>query len=65
MDPKLGAAVPDELNRNELPLIFPSLQVLYHEERQVRDRGVVEFAGRKAVPEMRDGSSALLFSGTL
>jgi SAM-dependent methyltransferase len=41
----------DPLNRNELPLLVPDLHVLYHEERQVRDRGVVEFAGRKVIPE--------------
>jgi SAM-dependent methyltransferase len=41
----------DPLNRNELPLLVPDLHVLYHVERQVRDRGVVEFAGRKAVRE--------------
>jgi hypothetical protein len=39
------------LNRNELPLLVSDLHVLYHEERQVRDRGVVEFTGRKAAPE--------------
>jgi SAM-dependent methyltransferase len=50
-DAKLTAAATDALNRNELPLLVPDLHVLYHEERQVRDRGVVEFTGRKAVPE--------------
>ena len=49
-DAKLTAAATDALNRNELPLLVPDLHVLYHEERQVRDRGVVEFTGRKAVP---------------
>ena len=47
-DAKLTAAATDALNRNELPLLVPDLHVLYHEERQVRHRGVVEFAGRKA-----------------
>jgi tellurite methyltransferase len=51
-DAKLTATGTDPLNRNELPLLFPGLRVLYHEERQVRDRGVVEFAARKAVPEV-------------
>jgi SAM-dependent methyltransferase len=36
------------LGRNELPLLVPELHVLYHEERPVRDRGVVEFIGRKS-----------------
>ena len=36
------------LNRNELPLLVPELRVLYHGERPVRDRGVVEFIGRKS-----------------
>jgi SAM-dependent methyltransferase len=46
-DARLTAAGTDPLNRNELPSLFPELHVLYHQERQVRDRGVVEFAGRK------------------
>jgi SAM-dependent methyltransferase len=46
-DPRLTAAGTDPLNRNELPSLFPELHVLHHQERQVRDRGVVEFAGRK------------------
>lgn len=46
-DARLMAAGTDPLNRNELPSLFPALQVLHHQERQVRDRGVVEFAGRK------------------
>lgn len=50
-DPRSTSASTDPLNRNELPLLVPDLHVLYHEERQVRDRGVVEFVGRKAVPE--------------
>ena len=45
------SASTDPLNSNELPLLVPDLHVLHHEERQVRDRGVVEFAGRKAIPE--------------
>ena len=36
------------LSRNELPLLVPELHVLYHGERPVRDRGVVEFIGRKS-----------------
>ena len=36
------------LGRNELPLLVPELHVLYHEERPVRGRGVVEFIGRKS-----------------
>ena len=50
-DARSTAAGTDPLNRNELPSLFPELQVLYHQERQVRDRGVVEFAGRKAAPK--------------
>jgi SAM-dependent methyltransferase len=38
----------DPLGRNELPSLVPELYVLHHEERPVRDRGVVEFVGRKA-----------------
>jgi SAM-dependent methyltransferase len=40
------SAIP--LGRNELPLLVPELHVLYHEERPVRGRGVVEFIGRKS-----------------
>jgi SAM-dependent methyltransferase len=50
-DANSTSASADPLNRNELPLLVPDLQVLYHEERQVRDRGVVEFTGRKAAAE--------------
>ena len=35
------------LQRNELPSLVPELDVLHHQERPVRDRGVVEFIGRK------------------
>jgi len=35
------------LRRNELPSLIPELDVLHHEERPVRERGVVEFVGRK------------------
>ena len=44
---RLTAVGTDPLNRNELPSLFPQLDTLYHRERPVRDRGVVEFAGRK------------------
>ena len=46
-DARLTAFNTDPLNRNELPSLFPRLHVLHHRERQVRDRGVVEFVGRK------------------
>jgi hypothetical protein len=46
-DAGLTAVGTDPLNRNELPSLFSELDVLYHQERQVRHRGVVEFAGRK------------------
>jgi SAM-dependent methyltransferase len=51
-DTRLTAVGTDPLNRNELPSLFPELHVLYHQERQVRHRGVVEFAGRKKGQEM-------------
>jgi SAM-dependent methyltransferase len=40
-------ANPFPLQRNELPLLVPDLRVLHNHERPVRDRGVVEFVGRK------------------
>jgi SAM-dependent methyltransferase len=46
-DGGFAAVNADLLGRNELPLLVPELHVLYHEERPVRGRGVVEFIGRK------------------
>jgi 2-polyprenyl-3-methyl-5-hydroxy-6-metoxy-1,4-benzoquinol methylase len=37
----------EPLHREELPSLVPELHVLHHQERPVRDRGVVEFVGRK------------------
>jgi SAM-dependent methyltransferase len=45
---RLTAVATDPLGRNELPSLVPELHVLYHQERPVRDRGVVEFVGRKS-----------------
>lgn len=43
-----GLKVPtNPLNRDELPSLLPELHVLYHQERPVRDRGVVELVARK------------------
>ena len=44
---RLTTASTNPLQRNELPSLVPELDVLHHEERPVRDRGVVEFVGRK------------------
>ena len=44
---RLTTASANPLHRNELPSLVPELDVLHHQERPVRDRGVVEFAGRK------------------
>ena len=49
---RLTAAGTNPLSRNELPSLLPELHVLHHQERPVRDRGVVEFAGRKEVQEI-------------
>ena len=35
------------LDRNELPSLVPYLEIVDYHERPVRDRGVVEFVGRK------------------
>jgi SAM-dependent methyltransferase len=43
----LTTATINPLHRNELPSLVPELDVLHHQERPVRDRGVVEFVGRK------------------
>jgi hypothetical protein len=45
----LTVAASDPLNRNELLTILQELCVLHHQERPVRDRGVVEFAGKKKI----------------
>ncbi len=37
----------DPLSRNELPSLVREMQVLFHQERPVRDRGVVELVGGK------------------
>ncbi|HEY3740031.1 MAG TPA: class I SAM-dependent methyltransferase [Bryobacteraceae bacterium] len=37
----------DVLTRNELMSLLTGLDVVAHEERPIRDRGVVEFVGRK------------------
>ena len=39
------------LVRHELTSLVPGLEILHHRERPVRDRGVVEFVGRKADTE--------------
>ncbi len=44
---RLTAASTNPLHRNELPSLVAELDVLHHEERPVRDRGVAEFVGRK------------------
>jgi SAM-dependent methyltransferase len=44
---RLTTASTTPLHRNELPSLVPELHVLHHQERPVRDRGVVEFVGRK------------------
>lgn len=43
----LTTASANPLHRNELPSLVPELDVLHHQERPVRDRGVVEFLARK------------------
>jgi SAM-dependent methyltransferase len=46
-DRRLTTVSTSPLHRNELPSLVPELHVLHHQERPVRDRGVVEFVGRK------------------
>jgi SAM-dependent methyltransferase len=43
------------LLRNEVVSLVPGLNVMDHHERPVRDRGVVEFVGRKPRPERLTG----------
>ena len=44
---RVTKASTNPLHRNELPSLVPELDVLHHVERPVRDRGVVEFVGRR------------------
>jgi SAM-dependent methyltransferase len=46
-DERSISASPNPLERNEIPSLVPDLSVMYHRERPVRDRGVVEFVGKK------------------
>ena len=46
-DSRVTTLSTDPLHRDELPSIVPELHVLHHHERPVRDRGVVEFVGKK------------------
>ncbi|HMD15097.1 MAG TPA: class I SAM-dependent methyltransferase [Terriglobales bacterium] len=46
-DASLAASGTGPLGRDELPSLVPELHVLHHQERSVRDRGVVEFVGKK------------------
>jgi SAM-dependent methyltransferase len=43
----MTASTANPLRRNELPSLIQDLHVLHHGERPVRDRGVVEFVGKK------------------
>ena len=45
----LGSANFRPLDKNELVSLVPDLQVIDHHERPIRDRGVVEFVGKKPV----------------
>ena len=38
------------LGKNELVSLVPGLQAVHYHERPVRDRGVVEFVGKKPIP---------------
>ena len=44
---RVTTVMTNPLHRNELPSLVPELDILHHQERPVRDRGVVEFVGRK------------------
>jgi SAM-dependent methyltransferase len=46
-DARSISASPNPLERNEILSLVPDLGVMYHRERPVRDRGVVEFVGKK------------------
>jgi hypothetical protein len=44
------------LARNEILSMLPGLRVMHHQERPVRDRGVVEYVGKK--PGFREITTA-------
>lgn len=52
-DERSTPASPDPLERNEILSLVPELSVMYHQERPVRNRGVVEFVGKKGTPTRR------------
>ena len=47
----------------KLPSLVPELHVLHHQERPVRDRGVVEFVGRKRRTLRRSLATLLISNG--
>jgi SAM-dependent methyltransferase len=47
-DETLTTSSTNPLCRNELPSLVAGLHLLHHEERPVRDRGVVELVGKKS-----------------
>lgn len=49
----------DQLDRNELVSLVQGLEVMYHEERPSRDRGVVEFVGRRTLGHLQQAETAL------
>ena len=49
-DERSISASTDPLERNEILSLVPELSVMYHQERPVRNRGVVEFVGKKGTP---------------
>ena len=52
-DERSTPASPDPLERNEILSLVPELSVMYHQERPVRNRGVVEFVGKKGTSTSR------------
>jgi tellurite methyltransferase len=44
---KFAPSSTSPLERSEIPQLFPELRTLYHQERSVRDRGVVEYVGTR------------------
>ena len=55
------SASPNPLERNEILSLVPDLGVMYHREQPVRDRGVVEFIGKKRDIDQPAISSHLIF----
>jgi len=60
-DERSTSASPNPLERNEILSLVPELSVMFHRERPVLDRGVVEFVGKKSETSPEVSTNGLVF----